>query len=349
MERNPSIPGEFAESPFQLLVESADRQLFHTQVLYMTPEAPRLSSFSMKAIGNTPLLKLERISEPGCAEIIVKYEGGNPTGSMKDRMALSMVEGAERRGQLEPGGTVMDYTGGSTGSALSMVCAGKGYRAHFVSSDAFAEEKLQTMRAFGATLEVFPSGNGKITAKLIDDMVARAKELSTAPNTFWTDQFNNVDNRNAYHRMAREILDVLGTDIDEFIMGVGTGGCFSGNSEIFKQEIPGIRCIAIEPFQVRALSGGDTSGTHKLEGIGSGFVPSICRLDLADEIISVRDEDAYETARLLARTEGIFGGTTSGANVWAAIQRARIIGAGKRIVTVVVDSGLKYLNGDLYR
>ena len=149
--------------------------------------------------------------------------------------------------------------------------------------------------------------------------------------------------------MAREILDKLGNNIDEFIMGVGTGGCFSGNSEVLKKEIPNIRCIPIEPLNVRSLSGGDISGTHKLEGIGAGFVPSICRLDLADEIIAVSNEDAYKTARELARLEGIFGGITSGANVWAAIQRARIIGAGKRIVTVVVDSGLKYLHGDLYR
>jgi cysteine synthase A len=303
----------------------------------------------MKAIGKTPLIKLERLSEPNCAEIYVKYEGANPTGSMKDRMALSMIEGAERRGELKPGGTVVEYTGGSTGSSLAMVCANKGYRAHFVSSDAFAEEKLQTMRAFGANLDIIPSENGLITAKLIDSMVERAKELSKAPNTFWSDQFNNVDNRKAYHNMAREILDVLGNNIDEFITGVGTGGCFSGNSEVFKNEIPNIRCIPIEPLNVRSLSGGDISGTHKLEGIGAGFVPSICRLDLADEIMAVSDEDAYETARKLARLEGIFGGTTSGANVWAAIQRARIIGAGKRIVTVICDSGLKYLNGDLFK
>lgn len=303
----------------------------------------------MQPIGNTPLIKLERLSEPDCAEIFVKYEGGNPTGSMKDRMALSMIEGAEKRGQLKPGGTVVEYTGGSTGSSLAMVCATKGYKAHFVSSDAFAEEKLQTMRAFGAKLEIIPSENGLITAKLIDDLVERARELSKQPNTFWADQFNNVDNRNAYHKMAREIIDVLGNNIDEFIMGVGTGGSFSGNSEIFKKEIPNIRCIALEPFYVRSLSGGDTTGTHKLEGIGAGFVPSICRLDLADEIISIKDEDAYETAKKLARLEGIFGGTTSGANVWAAIQRARIIGRGKKIVTIIVDSGLKYVNGDLYR
>lgn len=303
----------------------------------------------MIAIGNTPLIKLERLSEAGCAEIYVKYEGANPTGSMKDRMALSMIEGAEKRGQLKPGGRVIDYTGGSTGSSLAMVCATKGYHAHFVSSDAFAQEKLQTMRVFGATLDIFPSGDGKITASLIDSMVAKARELSKEPNTFWTDQFNNVDNRNAYHNMAREVISVLGNIIDEFIMGVGTGGCFSGNAEVFKKEIPGIRCIAIEPFHVRALSGGEKTGSHRLEGIGAGFVPSICRLDLADEIIPVKDEDAYETARKLARLEGIFGGTTAGANVWSAIQRARIIGAGKKIVTIIPDSGLKYLNGDLYK
>ena len=287
--------------------------------------------------------------EPGWADIYFKYEGANPTGSMKDRMALAMIEGAERRGELKAGGSVVEYTGGSTGSSLAMVCATKGYKAHFVSSDAFSEEKLRTMRAFGARLEIIPSENGKITAQLIDALVARARELSAEPNTFWTDQFNNVDNRGAYHQMAREILDELGGEIDEFIQGVGTGGSFSGNAEIFKAEVAGVSCLAIEPFYVRALSGGDTSGTHRLEGIGAGFVPSICRLDLADEIIPVSDEDAQETARRLARREGIFGGTTSGANVWAALQRAKKIGAGRKIVTIICDSGLKYLNGDLYR
>jgi cysteine synthase len=303
----------------------------------------------MRAIGNTPLIKLERLAEPGCADIYVKYEGGNPTGSMKDRMALAMIEGAEHRGQLKPGGTVVEYTGGSTGSSLAMICAYKGYHAHFVSSDAFAEEKLQTMRAFGAELDIIPSENGLITAKLINSLIERARQLSQEPNTFWTDQFNNPDNRNAYHVMANEILDVLGSNVDEFIAGVGTGGCFSGNAEVFKQELPNVRCIPVEPYGVKALSGGDITGTHKLEGIGAGFVPSICRLDLADEIIAVKDKDAYGTARKLARMEGIFGGTTSGANVWAAIQRARIIGPGKKIVTIICDSGLKYLTGDLYK
>src|SRR4030095_3012330 len=199
--------------------------------------AIKFQSGNMKAVGNTPLIKLERLSEQGCADIYVKYEGGNPTGSMKDRMALSMIEGAERRGELKPGGTVVEYTGGSTGGSLAMICAVKGYHAHFVSSDAFAEEKLRTMRAFGAELDIHPSGDGKITAKLIDTLIAKARELSKTPNTFWTDQFNNIDNRNAYHTMAKEIMDVLGNNINEFIMGVGTGGCFSGNAEVFKKEI----------------------------------------------------------------------------------------------------------------
>jgi cysteine synthase A len=300
-------------------------------------------------IGNTPLIKLERLSEPGSADIYLKYEGANPTGSMKDRMAWSMIEGAERRGQLKPGGTVVEFTGGSTGSSLAMVCAVKGYKAHFVSSDAFAFEKLQTMRAFGAHLDIIPSDGGQITAPLFPAMRARVHELLKNPNTFWTDQFNNIDNPNGYHDMAREIMRELGTNIHEFVTGVGTGGSFSGNSHIFKKEIPGIRCSAVEPFYVRPIAGGDTTGKHKLEGIGTGTIPSNFRKDLCDDAIAVTDEDAMDTARRLARVEGIFAGTTGGANVWAAMQRARIIGKGKVIVTIIPDSGLKYLNGELYR
>ena len=303
----------------------------------------------MDAIGNTPLIKLRNIVPEGCADVYVKFEGANPTGSMKDRMALSMILGAEKRGALKRGGTIVDYTGGSTGSSLAMVCSARGYKSHFVSSDAFADEKLQTMKVFGAKLELIPSENGKITAKVIDDALKRVAEIAKYDNVFYTDQFNNVDNRSAYHQMAFEIMDVLGERINEFIAGVGTGGCFSGNSEIFKSRIKGIRCIPVEPYYVRTLSGGDTSGTHRLEGMGAGFVPGIMRLDFADEIIAVKDEDAYQTARALARIEGIFGGITSGANVWAAIQRAKILGKGKKIVTVVCDSGLKYLQGDLYK
>jgi cysteine synthase A len=205
------------------------------------------------------------------------------------------------------------------------------------------------MRLFGATLDLIPSKAGLITARLIDNMIAAARDLSKTPNTFWTDQVNNVDNRNAYHQMAREIISVMGSGIDEFIQGVGTSGSISGNAEVFKAEIPSIKITAIEPYNVPFLSGGDISGTHRLEGIGLGFIPSIYRGDLIDHIIKVRDRDAYETARQLALREGILGGITSGANVWAAIERARIIGPGKKIVTIIVDSGMKYLQGDLFR
>jgi cysteine synthase A len=302
----------------------------------------------MNAIGNTPLLHLEALREPDAADIYVKWEGANPTGSMKDRMAQSMILGAEARGALHPGNRVVDYTGGSTGSSLAMVCAQRGYRAHFVSSDAFAEEKLQTMRAFGAQLDIVPSVGGKVTPELIAACQLRVRELAAEPDTFWTDQFNNPDNRAGYAPMAGEIITALDGRFDEFIQGVGTGGSFSGNAEVFKAEVPGVRCIAIEPAGSPALSRRGPLGGHRLEGIGAGFVPAICRLDLADEIVAVTDEDAMNTARRLAREEGIFGGTTSGANVWVAMRRARVLGPGRRIVTIICDSGLKYLRGELY-
>lgn len=303
----------------------------------------------MTLIGNTPLVKLNRLTSSDSADVYVKFEGANPTGSMKDRMALSMIRGAEQRGQLSPGGTVVEYTGGSTGSSLAMVCATRGYRAHFVSSNGFAAEKIQTMRAFGATVELIHAEGGVLTANVIDQMIARARELAQAPDTFWPDQVNNPDNKRGYHGMAREILDRRGTHIDAFVMSVGGGGCISGNAEILKQNIPSIQIVAVEPFHVRNISGGDTGGTHRLEGIGLSFVPSILRRDLIDDVIPVTDEHAYQTARDLAHQEGILGGITSGANVWAALQCARALGPGKCVVTVVVDSGLRYLNGDVYR
>ncbi len=300
-------------------------------------------------IGDTPLIKLERVTPGNGVEIWVKWEGANPTGSMKDRMALSMVRGAERRGQLRPGGRVMDYTGGSTGSSLAMVCAALGYQAHFVSSDAFAEEKLQTMRAFGAVLEVVPSVNGQITPELLQVCLARARELAIEPNTFWTDQFNNPDNRAGYHAMAHETLAALGGRLDEFVMMVGTGGAFSGNAEVLKAQVPGVHCFAGEPAVSRALSGLTPTGGHRIEGTGAGFVPAIYRADLADGVLQVTDDDAYAVARRLAHEEGIFGGISAGANVWMALERAKTLPPGARVVTLVCDSGLKYLRGDLYR
>jgi cysteine synthase A len=300
-------------------------------------------------IGRTPLIRLQRVVPANGVEIWVKWEGANTTGSMKDRMALSMVQGAVSRGQLRPGGRIVEYTGGSTGSSLAMVAAALGYRAHFVSSDAFAEEKLQTMRAFGARVEVLPSEGRKITPALIQAIVARARELAAEPDTFWTDQFNNPDNRAGYHAMAEEVLAALGGRLDEFVMMVGTSGCFSGNAEVLKAKVPGVRCVAGEPASSRALSGAGPFAGHRIEGTGPGFVPGNHRADLADAIVAVSDEDAYATARRLVREEGIFGGISSGANVWIALQRASALSAGARIVTTVCDSGLKYLSGDLYR
>jgi cysteine synthase A len=267
---------------------------------------------------------------------------------MKDRMALSMIEGAEKRGELEPGGRVVEATGGSTGSSLAMVCAAKGYQAHLVSSDAFSEEKLRTMRAFGAAVEILPSKDRKITKELIQAMIYRASELSKEPNTFWTDQFNNPDARSAYHAKAEEILRDIGGEVDAFVMVVGTGACFSGIAEILKERCKTVKCMAVEPSAHRNLSGGPVGG-HRIEGIGVGFIPKIMRMDLVDDIIAVSDGEAFETARALARQEGIFGGISSGANVFAALRAAAGLEPGQNVCTVIVDSGLKYLQQDLFR
>ena len=303
----------------------------------------------MIAIGNTPLIKLTHLPGPDSADIYVKWEGANPTGSMKDRMALSMIEGAERRGELRAGGRVVEYTGGSTGSSLAMVCATRGYKAHFVSSNGFSEEKLQTMRAFGAEVEIVHAKGGVLTADVINRMIARAKERADEPDAFWPDQVNNMDNKLGYHGMAHEILAQIDGPVDAFVMAAGGGGCISGNAEVLKEKNPDTQIVAVEPYYVRNLSGGDTGGTHKLEGIGLSFIPSIMRRDLFDDVVPVADEDAYWGARSMAQKEGVIGGVTSGANIWAALQRARALGPGKKVVTVIIDSGLRYLNGDLYR
>ena len=301
----------------------------------------------LQSIGNTPIFRLHKTSPKNSAEVWVKWEGSNPTGSMKDRMALSMIEGAERRGQLKKGGRVVEYTGGSTGSSLAMVCAIKGYQAHFVSSDAFAEEKLATMKALGATVEVIPSENRMSTPDLFQKMIARARELSKEKGTFWTDQFNNLDNRAGYRKMGEEILGQL-RRFDAFVMAVGSGGCFSGNAEVFKEKMNGVKCVAVEPASSRNLSGGKLGG-HRIEGIGTGFISKNMRMDLVNEIMAVSDEEAYATAREIAKTEGVFAGISSGANVFAALRLAKELEPRKRVVTVAVDSGLRYLEGDLFR
>ncbi len=302
----------------------------------------------LASVGNTPMVRLRRLVPRGSAEVWVKVEGGNPTGSMKDRMALSMIEGAEKRGQLRPGHRVVELTGGSTGTSVAWACAVKGYRAHFVTSDAFAQEKLQSMKALGATLEVLPSPGGRVTPELFKQMLARIEEVAREPNTYWTDQFNNPDNRSGYHRMGEEILADTRRRIDAFVMAVGSGGCFSGNAEVLKERLGDVRCVAVEPAASRHLSRGPLGG-HRIEGTGPGFITKIMRMDLVDEIKAVSDEEAYRTARELARGEGLFVGISTGANVAAALEVARELGEGHRVVTVAVDSGLKYLQGDLFR
>ncbi|MDX1659696.1 MAG: cysteine synthase family protein [Nitriliruptorales bacterium] len=298
----------------------------------------------LAAIGNTPLVALS--DAPGSGRVLAKLEGANPTGSMKDRMALSMIEGAERRGELGPGGRVVEYTGGSTGSSLAMVCAAKGYEAHLISSDAFSNEKLRTMEAFGATVEVLAAEDGQVTPDLIDRMIGRAHELADEPNTFWTDQFNNADNRAGYHALGDELLAEV-ERIDAFVMAVGTGGAFSGVAERLRDASPDTRLVAVEPATSRNLSGGEIVG-HRQQGIGVGFVPDIYRGDLTDEVVPVEDEEAFGAARRLAQEQGIFVGITSGTNLHVARQVADRLGAGATVVTLFVDTGLKYLSTDLF-
>ena len=304
------------------------------------------STSALETIGSTPLIRLQRLAEEGMAEVWVKYEGSNPSGSMKDRMALAMIEGAERSGQLRPGGRVVEYTGGSTGTSLAFVCAAKGYRAHLVTSDAFALEKRRMMKAYGAEVEELPSQGGRITPDLIPRMIARAKEIAGEPDTYFTDQFNNPDNAGAYGRLAEEIEEVIGIP-DAFVAAAGTAGLFSGAAAHFKERSPSIECVAVEPAASRNLSGGDLGG-HRLEGIGVGFMPPRMRMDLADRVEAVSDEESFQFARRLGAEEGILGGITSGTNVAASLRVASRLGPGKRVATVIVDTGLKYLAGDLY-
>lgn len=304
------------------------------------------SGSTLEAVGSTPLIRLQKLPDEGMAEVWVKFEGANPSGSMKDRMALAMIEGAEQRGQLRPGGRVVEYTGGSTGTSLAFVCAAKGYRAHLVTSDAFALEKRRMMKAYGAEVEEVPSEGGRITADLVPRMIARATELADEPDTYFTDQFNNADNPFAYRKLAEEVEEVIGLP-DAFVAAAGTGGCFSGTATYLKERSSSVECVAVEPASSRNLSGGELGG-HRLEGIGVGFMPPRMRMDLADGIEAVSDEESFELARRLGAEEGILGGTTSGTNVAAALRVAGRVGAGKRVVTVIVDTGLKYLAGDLY-
>jgi cysteine synthase A len=297
-------------------------------------------------IGRTPIVRLGRLVDEDCAEIWVKLEAANPTGSYKDRMALAMIEAAERDGRLRPGQTVVEYTGGSTGSSLAFVCAVKGYPLRIVSSDAFAKEKLLTMRAFGADVELVPSPAG-ITPDLIPAMMKRAAEIAAEVGGFQTDQFNNADMVNGYRALGTEVLAQLPGPIAAFCSYVGTAGCFLGTSRAMMVALPSLHRVVVEPGESAVLSGGPP-GTHHIEGGGIGRRPPQLQPSDYDEVIAVPQAEAFAMARGAARSEGVFSGPSTGANLVAAVQLARRLGPGQRVVTVQVDSGLKYLAGDLY-
>ena len=307
-----------------------------------------ISSNVLEAIGNTSLVELRRVVPAGCARIFVKVEGENPTGSMKDRMAQAMIARAEADGRLRPGDTVVEYTGGSTGASLALVCAAKGYRIRIVTSTAFSEEKLTQMAAFGAELTLIPSEGGLITRKLIGDMIEAAREISRQPGTYWTDQLNNADSIAGYHPMGEEIWAQTGGKVDGFVQSIGTSASLQGVATVLEGHNPEVRIIAVEPGESAVLSGGQ-AGAHKIEGIGVGYTPPLWDPSVVDEIIPVPTADAEAMARRLAREEGLFAGTSSGANVIAAIRVGERLGPGARLTTLLVDSGLKYLSTQVYR
>ena len=300
----------------------------------------------LATIGRTPVVRLKRLVQSGGADVFVKLEYFNPTGSYKDRMALAMIEGAEARGLLRPGMRVVEYTGGSTGSSLAFVCAVKGYRCAPLSSDAFAAEKIRTMEAFGAQVEIVPSDGGKVTPALFDRFKARIAELKAEPGTFWTDQFHNADALNGYRQIGVELLQQLGS-VDAFCGAVGTAGMLVGVSRALKDGGSRARIVALEPSTSPMLTKGH-GGPHRVEGTAAGFVPPHLGKDDYDEARAIDEEEGREMARRLAREEGVFAGTSTGVNVVAALQLARELGPGKRVATVAVDTGLKYLAGDLF-
>lgn len=302
----------------------------------------------LEAIGNTSLVQLRKVVPPGNARVFAKLEWENPTGSMKDRTAQAMVAKAEEDGRLKPGDTVVEYTGGSTGISLALICVAKGYRLHIVTSDAFSQEKLKHMAALGAELTLVPSEGGLTTKKLILDMIEAAREISHRPHTYWTNQLHNLDSIAGYYPLAEEIWTQTDGKVDAFVHSVGTAASLRGVATVLKRRNPRIHIVAIEPAESAVLSGGQP-GPHKIEGVGIGYTPPLWDPSVVDEIMAVRTDDAKAMARRLAREEGLFAGTSSGANVIAAIRLAERLGPEATIVTLMVDSGLKYLSTDVFR
>jgi cysteine synthase A len=302
----------------------------------------------LKAIGNTSMVRLRKVVPPGCADIFVKLEWENPTGSVKDRMAEAVISQAEQDGRLQPGDTVIEYTGGSTGTSLALVCAARGYRLQIVTSDAFSQEKRDHMAALGAELTLVPSEGGLTTKQLILDMIEAAHGLSEAPHSYWTDQLNNHDSIAGYYALGEEVWSQTKGKIDAFVHCVGTAASSRGVATVLKRYKPGVEIVVVEPAESSVLLGGQ-AGPHKIEGIGIGYTPPLWNPTLVDGIVPVKTDDAKAMARRLAREEALFAGTSSGANVIAAIQVAERLGPGASVVTLMADSGLKYLSTDVYR
>jgi len=308
---------------------------------------PATADSVLSAIGRTPVVRLRRVVSGADADVLIKLESLNPTGSYKDRMALAMIEGAEARGALRPGMRVVEFTGGSTGSSLAMVCAAKGYRLVVLSSDAFAREKLLTMEALGAELRMVPSDGGKVTPALFERFNKEIAVLASEPDTFWTDQFHNEDALRGYMSIGRELLEQTGGRIDAFCGAVGTGGMLRGVARAVRDAGSRARIVALEPSSSPALTEG-RGGAHRVEGIGTGRVPPHMADHPYDEARAIDEADARAMAKRLAREEGLFVGTSSGLNIAAAVQLAHELGSGKTVATVAVDTGLKYLAGDLF-
>ena len=302
----------------------------------------------LDAIGNTALIRLRRVVPEGLAQVLVKLEFANPTGSMKDRVAKAMVEAAERGGRLKVGGTVVEYTSGTTGISLALVCAAKGYKLKIVFSDAFSEEKRLTMQAFGAVVQDVKSDGGKITEGLIKQMVQTAQRVSQQPGHWYCDQLNNRDGTAGYHALGEEIWTQTRGKLSAFVQVVGTAHSIHGVTEVLWKHNKNVHVAAVEPTESAVLSGKPT-GSHKIEGIGIGYVPPLWNPGLVNEVITVSTQEAKDMTRRMAREEGLFVGISSGANVVASLKVARRLGPHATVVTLMVDSGLKYLSTDLFR
>ena len=313
----------------------------------MPSPTPTPAPSTLGAVGNTPLVELTNIVPEGAARVLVKLEYLSPTGSYKDRMARSMVERAEQRGTLEKGMTVVEYTGGSTGISLAFVCALKGYPCRIVTNDAVALEKRRAMEIFGAKLDVLKSEGGKLTPDLVPRMMNRAREIAAESPSYATDQMRNPDMVAGYEPIGEELLRQVDGEIHTFCAAVGTAGMLMGTARALRRGAPHVRIVAFEPSTSALLSGG-AAGKHGVEGIAPGFIPPQFDRALVTETRRVDEAEGRRMAWALAQREGIFAGTSTGLNVAGAIAIAKEVGAGNTVVTVAVDSGFKYLAGDLY-